>query len=91
MRLGQSIIDCMSRVRGIAQRMHGVTIDRIIPLFTIASLGHKIYPGVKSLYLVGYTVLVNCNLLHLSTNPPRNPQNSPTQPQGGYLGNALLQ
>ena len=58
-RLGKSSIDYMSRVRGIAQRMHGVTIDRIIPLFTIASLYHERYPGVKSRYLAGDTVLVN--------------------------------
>ena len=66
MRLGESIIDYMSRVRGIAQRMHGVTIDRIIPLFAIASLDQKICPGVKSRYLAGDTALVNCDLLHLS-------------------------
>ena len=56
----------MSRVRGIAQRMHGVTIDRIIPLFSIASLDHKRCPGVKSRYLLGDTALVNCNLLQIS-------------------------
>ena len=56
----------MSRVHGIAQRMHGVTIDRIIPLFAIASLDHKRYPGVKSRYLAGDTTLVNCDPLQLS-------------------------
>ena len=56
----------MSRVRGIAQRMHGVTIERIIPLFAIASLYDERYPGVKSRYLVGDTALVNCDLLQLS-------------------------
>ena len=66
MRLVELSIDYMSRVRGIAQRMHRVTIDRIIPLFAIASLDHEIYPGVKSRYLAGDTALVNCNLLHLS-------------------------
>ena len=64
-RLGESSIDYMSRVRGISQRMHGVTIDRIIPLFAISSLDNNIYPGVKSRYLAGDTVLVNCNLLQL--------------------------
>ena len=39
-RLGESSIDYMSRVRGISQRMQGVTIDRIIPLFAIVSLDH---------------------------------------------------
>ena len=48
MRLGDSSIDYMLRVCGIAQRMQGVTIDRIIPLFIIASLDHERYPGVKS-------------------------------------------
>ena len=66
MRLGESSIDNMSRVRGIAKRMHGVTIDSIIPLFAIASLDHERYPGVKSRYLAGDTALVNCNLLQLS-------------------------
>ena len=66
MRLGKSIIDYMSRVRGIAQRMQGATIDRIIPLFAIASIDHERYPGVKSCYLAGYTALVNCDLLQLS-------------------------
>ena len=46
--LGESSIDYMSRVLGIAQRMQVVTIDRIIPLFTITSLDHERYPGVKS-------------------------------------------
>ena len=66
MRFGKPSMDYISRVRGIAQRMHGVKIDRIIPIFAIASLYHEIYPGVKSRYLVGYTALVNCDLLQLS-------------------------
>ena len=36
MRLGESSIYYMSKVRGIAQRMHGLTIERIIPLYAIA-------------------------------------------------------
>ena len=40
MRLGKLSIDYMSRFRGIAQRMHRVTIDLIIPLFAISSLYH---------------------------------------------------
>ena len=55
----------MSRVRGIAQRMHGVTIDHIIPLFAVASLDHERYPGAKIRYLVGDTALVNCYVLQL--------------------------
>ena len=46
--------------------MHGVKIDRIIPLFVITSLNHERYPGVKSRYLAGDTALVNCDLLQLS-------------------------
>ena len=65
MRLGKLSIYYMSRVHGIAQRMHGVAIDRIIPLFAIASLYHERYPGVKSRYLAGDIVLVNCDLLQL--------------------------
>ena len=63
MRLGKSSIDYMLRVRGISQRTQGVTIDRIIPLFVIASLDHDSYPGVKSRYLAGDTTLVNSDLL----------------------------
>ena len=47
--------------------MQEVTIDRIIPLFAIASLEHDQYPGVKSRYLARYTALLNCNLLQLSS------------------------
>ena len=56
----------MSRVRGIAQRMHRVTIDRIIPIFNIDSLNHERYLGVKSLYLAGDTAMVNYDLLEQS-------------------------
>ena len=66
MRLGESSIDYVLRVCGIAQRMHGMTTDRIIPLFVIASLYHERYPGVKSRYLAGDTTLVNFDLLHIS-------------------------
>ena len=65
-RLDESSIEYMSRVRCISQQMHGVTIDRIIPLFAIASLDNERYPGVKSHYLAGDTALVNCDLLQLS-------------------------
>ena len=64
--LGESSIDYMSRVCGIAQRIHGLTIDRIIPIFAIASLYHKRYPGMKRRYLAGDTALVNFDLLQLS-------------------------
>ena len=56
----------MSRVCGIAQRTNGVKIYRIIPLFTIESLDHERHTGVKSRYLVGYTALVNCDVLQIS-------------------------
>ena len=71
MRLGDSSIDYMSRVRGISQRMQGITMDRIIPFFTIAILDHDRYPVLKSRYLTGDTALVNCNLLDLSSLLPR--------------------
>ena len=67
MRLGKSSIDYMSRVRGISQRTQGIKMERIIPLFAITSLDNKRYPGVKSHYLVGDSVLVNCDLLELSS------------------------
>ena len=50
-RLDELSMDYMSRVRGIPQQMHRVTIDLIIPLFAIASIDHERYPGVKSRYL----------------------------------------
>ena len=66
MRLVESSIDYMSRLRGISQRMQGITMERIIPLFAISSLDHDRYPGVKSCYLTGDYALVNCDLLELS-------------------------
>ena len=65
--LGESSIDYISRVRGISQRMHGVKMDRIIPLFAIASLDHERHPGVKIRYLAGDTALLNCDLLQISS------------------------
>ena len=35
MQLGKLSIDYVSRVQGISQRMQGVAIERIIPLFAI--------------------------------------------------------
>ena len=46
MGLVESSIDYMSRVRGISQCMHGITMDNIIPIFEIESLDHGRYPGV---------------------------------------------
>ena len=40
-------------------------MERIIPLFAIASLDHDHYPGVNSRYLTGNAALVNCNLLEI--------------------------
>ena len=40
MRLGESSIDYMSRVRGISQCMQGIIMERIIPLFAISSIDH---------------------------------------------------
>ena len=65
MELGESSIDYMSRAHGISQRMQGITMDKMIPLFTIASLDHDRYPGVNIRYLAGDPALVNCNLLDL--------------------------
>ena len=48
MGLGESSIEYMSRFRGISQHIHGITMDKIIPLFAIASLDHGRYPGVES-------------------------------------------
>ena len=40
-------------------------MEKIIPLFAIASLDCDHYPGVKIRYLAGYPALVNCKLLDL--------------------------
>ena len=66
MRLGELSIDYMLRVQGISHCMQGITIERIIPLLSIASLDHDRYPGFKSLYLVGDVTLINCDLLQIS-------------------------
>ena len=66
MRLGKSSIDYMSRVQGISQRMHVITMERIIPLFSITSIYHDRYPGVKSRYLARDAALINSDLLELS-------------------------
>ena len=66
MQLGDLIINYMLRVRGISKRMQGITIERIILIFAIASINHGRYPGVNSRYLTEDSVLVNCDLLQLS-------------------------
>ena len=47
MGLGESTIDYMSLIRGISQRMQGITMEKIVPLLAIASLDHNRYPGVN--------------------------------------------
>ena len=66
MRPGKSSIDYMSRVRGISQYIQGITMERIILLFSITSLDHDCYPGVNICYLAGDAALVNCDLLEIS-------------------------
>ena len=56
----------MSRIRGISQRIQGVLLEKMIPLFAIASLDHDWYPWVKSRYLADDPALVNCNLFNLT-------------------------
>ena len=62
----ESGIYFMSRVRGVSQRLKGVPMKKITPLFAIASLVHECYPGFKIRYLAGDPTLVNCDLLGLS-------------------------
>ena len=64
--LDKKSIDYMIRVRSISQRLEGVSMEKIIPLFAIARLYHDWYPGVKSRYLVVAPALVNCELLGIS-------------------------
>ena len=59
MQLVKSSIDYMLRVQVIPQRMQGITIKCIIPIFSIASIDHDRYPDVKSRYLAGDNALVN--------------------------------
>ena len=64
--LGELSIDYVLIVQGIPQRMHRITMERIIPIFAIASINRNRYPGVKILYLASDAILVNCGLLELS-------------------------
>ena len=66
MGLSESSIDYMSRFRGIYQRMHGITTERIFPLFYIASIYCNRYPVVKSRYLAGDSALMKYDLLEIS-------------------------
>ena len=65
MRLGKSRIEYMSRVREISQRVQGITIERVIPIFAIVIIDHDHYPGVNILYLAGDDALVNRDLIKL--------------------------
>ena len=62
-RLGKFSIHYMLSLRGILQGMQGIKMEHIIPLFTITSLDHDRYPGMKSRYLAGDTSL--CDILKL--------------------------
>ena len=66
MGLGKSSMDYMSRIRSISHQIQWFVIDKIIPLFSIASLDCDRYPGLKIRYLTGDPAQVNCNLLDLS-------------------------
>ena len=78
MRIGTSSINYMLRVRGISQRMQGITIERIIPIFAIASFDHDCYPGGKSCYLTGDAALVNCDLYNSVVScPAKRQENAP--------------
>ena len=57
----------MSRVCGMSQYIQGITMERVVSLFTIASLDHDGYTGVKGHYFSGEAALVNCYLLKLSS------------------------
>ena len=46
--------------------MQGITMDKITPIFAIASLDHDRYPAVKSCQLAGNAALLNCILLELT-------------------------
>ena len=65
MRLGESRIEYMSRVRGISQRVQGITMERVIPIFAIVIIDHDRYPGVNIRYLAGDDTLVNRDLIKI--------------------------
>ena len=46
--------------------MHGITIESIIPLFSITSIDYDLYPGVNIRYLAGNSALVNYNIIDLN-------------------------
>ena len=66
MGISESSIDFILMVLGISQRMHGITMERIIPLFAISGIDRDRYPGMKSRCLAGNVALVNCDLLDIS-------------------------
>ena len=64
--LGESSIDYINHIRGISQRLQGISMNQIIPLLPTTRLDHDRYPGIKIRYLAFYPALINCNLLGLS-------------------------
>ena len=62
----ETIINYMSRIHGISQRIQQVLMEKIVPLFAIAGLDHDFHPNVRSRYLAGRPALVNFNLLNLN-------------------------
>ena len=63
--LNETIIYCMSYIRGVSQWLQVISMDKIIPLLVITNLDYDRYPGIKSWYLAGYPTLFHRNILSL--------------------------
>jgi hypothetical protein len=55
----ESTFSYMSRVRGFATRLKGVTIDDIVPLFTLIGMNHDQYSGLLDRFTSGEPAIVN--------------------------------
>ena len=55
----ESTSSYMSRVRGFATRLQGVTIDDLMPLFTLIGMNHDQYSGLLARFTSGEPAIVN--------------------------------
>ncbi len=55
----------MARVRGFEGRLHGVTIDDIMPMFAILGMHHDQYSGLLARYTSGEPAIVNATIAEI--------------------------
>ena len=65
MSLVEYIIDYMSHVQGVSQRLQGIYMDKIISLFATSRLYHDHYPGIESRFLAWEQAIITCGLLDI--------------------------